>query len=102
MKIEIIKGEEPTRIVLLPGWFCDNDTAEYMDFRHTMFKMPEGANDSVYFDLMVTLFAPKNDGDYTEAFTYVQKNVPSGDHDNGVEIRITVEEALRLISGVQP
>jgi len=97
MKLKIIE-KTPTQYVVRKGWSnYSGFKEEYIDFERDIFTIPDSkTGGNIYIQQVVTLHAPKNDGDYTEAYMVTKQNNPDGDHDESDCIKLEIAYAVGL------
>lgn len=97
MKLEIVNSDAPRRFKVRPGWSNYSGYGEeYIDFERDIFTIAHCHNNGskIYIQEIITFHAPKNDGDYTEAYVVIKQNNPDGDHDESDATQLNIEVAL--------
>jgi hypothetical protein len=97
MRFILDQDDPPLALTLKPEWWVvGSDPDEYLDIRTTLFTI----TDKVYVEQRITFVRePKGKSDeYSGAYMFIELNDLDGVHKESSEIRLSVEEALRLCS----
>jgi hypothetical protein len=107
MRFILDQDDPPLALTLKPEWWVvGSDPDEYLDVRTKLFTVTflpaekTGTTDKVYVEQRITFVrTPKGKSDeYSGAYMFIELNRPNGNNAESSEIRLSVEEALRLCS----
>lgn len=100
MRLTILKEKPVREVQYMLKQGCTNFNGfdgEYVDIELDFFTIPiTDGNENIYIEGIVTLHAPKSDGDYTKAWMVIKQNNPDGNHKESMSIPLSVEAAIDL------